>query len=85
MNADNALIRLRRGDSINCVTPEGVQFQIQVKLDKYIGLPWYRTRPAYEHCGLTHYSRLSDRHMLEWLGNVTVCELTLSDRSEESK
>jgi hypothetical protein len=73
MTPDDALIRLRHGDSINCVTPEGVSFQIQVKLDKYLGFAWYRVRPARRGC-LNRYSRLSDRQMLVWLENMTVSD-----------
>jgi hypothetical protein len=69
MTPADALIRLKRGESLDCVTPKGIPFQIQVKLAA--GLAWYRTRPARKGC-LNRYSRLSDSDVLDWLGRVTI-------------
>lgn len=44
MNTDEALQRLKSGDSVDCVTPDGKQFQIQSKVD--YGVAWYRARPV---------------------------------------
>lgn len=69
MNATDALQQLKRGDSVDCVTPDGTTFQIRAKLRD--GLAWYRAFPARKGC-LNRYSRLSDDEMLQWLESVTI-------------
>ena len=65
--AKQALASLKRGQTLNCTTPDGVSFQIQPKLS--YGLAWYRVRPARRGC-LNRYSRLSDIEMLRWLSSL---------------
>lgn len=69
MSTNEALQQLKRGHSLNCVTPSGVSFRIESKLS--YGIAWYRTRPITKGC-LNRFSRLSDDDMLQWLGSVTV-------------
>lgn len=69
MSTDDALRQLKSGDSVNCITPDGKQFQIQSKVD--YGIAWYRSYPARRGC-LNNYSRLSDDQLRQWLESVEV-------------
>lgn len=69
MTYNDALQQLKRGNSINCITPEGTRFQIQSKL--FYRIAWYRAFPARKGC-LNRFSRLSDSEILQWLGSVEV-------------
>lgn len=64
---------LKRGNSLTCVTPDRVRFQIQSKLSH--GIAWYRAYPARKGC-LNKFSRLTDDQLLQWLTSqkeVSLC------------
>lgn len=65
MSTDDAFRQLQQGNAVSCVTPDGVRFQIQSKLDS--GIAWYRAFPARKG-RLNRYSRLSDRQLRELVG-----------------
>jgi hypothetical protein len=67
MSTTEALARLKHGHTVNCMTPDGLRFQIQSKLA--YGLTWYRVRPARHGC-INKYSRLHEDQLLRWLESV---------------
>lgn len=69
MSATDALQRLQRGASVNCITPDGLRFQVQSKVDS--GIAWYRAYLARRGC-LNHYSRLSNGELMQWLESVII-------------
>lgn len=78
MTPQEALEQLKRGNSVDCVTPAGVSFRIASKLS--YGLAWYRTYPTRKGC-LNRFSRLSDGDMLQWLGSVVIMPTNTVERT----
>jgi hypothetical protein len=69
MTTQDALLQLKRGNSIDCITPRGTNFQIRSKLSH--GIAFYRAFPARKGT-LNRFSRLSDDELLQWLESVTI-------------